>query len=414
MTVATELLERPEATLRSKAGYTIAGLLVAQISWVLLFVLMARVTGPATFGRIAVALAAAALITDVVDFGANTRLLRDFASGRDVGTAHRRILTTKVTVGTAIAVVWAVAVLAVGTPDAPALALLGAYVPLMLLSAGMLIPSRAAGRAGVAAAVTTVERAVALAAAALLLMVLPAAVAFAGGIVAGASTAALAAWMYCPARLRTPSWGGHAEAARLYLSSRHFGVPALLSDLRLLDTAVVAAVAGPVAAGLFAVPARVTGPLGIIATGFSTTVLQHVAARGDRPGVRGEVLRGLGTMLGVVTALLLATGMAAPELIPRLLGPAYGAAVLPLQVVCAGMVLASLNQPMAQLLQAVGAESVIRTTLAIAAVLGLAAVAAGAHLGNATGAAAAFAAMQAFIAIRLALPFRKALLELAA
>ncbi len=340
---------------RAKSLLTVGGMLTTQLASVLLFFLMARQAGPDSFGRLAAALAVVALICDVVDFGANTRLTRDLAAGSDVSALFRRVLTVKAIAGPAVCLSLVLAVAAFDVPDAAALALLAATVPLLLLANLLLVPSRAAGAAGTVAVALIFERLVALAVAvALLATGMSAPIAFGLAIAAGSTTGLLAAWIVCPPALRRPARMSAAAAAEVYWDSRSFGWPSVMSDLRLLDVPLVGLIAGPAVAGIFALPARITGPLGTIATGFSVTVLQHAAAERHRPGARSEFLRGLLAMMTLVSVVLVLTAAAAPQIVDVVLGPQYASAVLPLQLICAGMVLASLNQPMAQLLQALG------------------------------------------------------------
>jgi O-antigen/teichoic acid export membrane protein len=129
----------------------------------------------------------------------------------------------------------------------------------------------------------------------------------------------------------------------------------------------------------------------------------RVAGAQDRRTVHREAVRGGLLLLALMSVLLGGIFAIAPAAVEVVLGPQYLASVGVLRVYLPGLLIASLNQPMAIFLQAEGAERFVARIVAPASFAGLAAIALGAALEGASGAAFGFLVMQVIVATFLAM-----------
>jgi O-antigen/teichoic acid export membrane protein len=185
-----------------------------------------------------------------------------------------------------------------------------------------------------------------------------------------------------------------ASLVRYILASRSFGASGLLSDLQLLDTVLVAAVAGAPVAGYFTIAARVTGPIGVPATALSNVLFPRLAQKSGATEWRAAIAAIVTLSVAVGACMVLLVGSAA-SLVPLLFGRAYIAAVPCVQIYAVAMIFATANQPLAACLQAVGQHRRVALLISAVAVLSLALVTAGAAAAGGLGASLGFLVMQA-------------------
>jgi O-antigen/teichoic acid export membrane protein len=107
-----------------------------------------------------------------------------------------------------------------------------------------------------------------------------------------------------------------------------------------------------------------------------------------------EFRRGVALLLAALLAITVPLFLFAVPLTVTLLGEPYRASAEVLRVILAGMLLATVNQPLAAALQARGYEYFVAATIAVSAALGLIAIAIGAYLGGAAGGAIGFVVLQ--------------------
>jgi O-antigen/teichoic acid export membrane protein len=175
--------------------------------------------------------------------------------------------------------------------------------------------------------------------------------------------------------------------------SASFGITALATQAQKLDVIIVGALAGPVAAGIFAVPARLTGPLGLLPSAFSAALFPQMSREQiDTSGLQEG--RALAAMMALVSGSLMLVYIFADPIVTLTLGDQYRASVEVLRIYLVGMGLASLNQPLAVILQARHDERYVARATTFGAIAGLVFVALGAWAGDATGAASGFVALQ--------------------
>ena len=216
------------------------------------------------FGLLLGAVGLARMMIAVADFGINLSAVRDLARDPTATSAFIDALASKLVIAVllgAAALVAAGAAVAGGILPA-ALLLLGLFVSLEVVAATLQVPLRAVRRTGLVSFLTVLD-------AALPLVVVAAAlragddaiiVALPSGLVIGAFLVTVSTWWMLEPRFRDlarPTLRGcwHVQGVGALRP------PASMTPhLQRADVAIVGMVAGPVAAGLFAVPARLTSP----------------------------------------------------------------------------------------------------------------------------------------------------------
>jgi O-antigen/teichoic acid export membrane protein len=377
----------------------LAGLGVGRVALMLVYWLCARAVGPAEFGPITAVVGVAMMIVAVADFGLNSLTIRDLSRSLDDVAIFKRTLGAKTALAVVLGVGWSVICAGfqlAGAGSWPSTAL-GAYIFLRLVGSTFEIPFRSMQRLAPVVVEQAVQGSVSVVAVAVLLRLdlgaaaLPPALAL--GMVAGIVVLVVslpAAWRGVP----SPPTG--EELYALWKSAWSFGLSSVAAQLQRADTALVAAVAGPLEAGVFAIPARLTGPLGLIPTAFSSALLPEAASGAGSTVTHHRVLRAGGVVLAVMTVLLGVLFVAAP-LLPKVIGPAYADSIPVLRVYLPGMLLASTSQPLAVFLQAEGQETFVGRIVAMGVVAGLAATAMGGWLAGALGAAWGFIVVHTFV-----------------
>ena len=162
-----------------------------------------------------------------------------------------------------------------------------------------------------------------------------------------------------------------------------------------VDLAVVSLVFGPALAGTYAVALSGAGLVRATGTAAGTVAIYESAVAPLDVGTsdRGAAFRGTLIVGGVSTVLVV---LAAPFIIPPLFGRSFTAAVTPMQILAAGMLLAALRRVLGDMLRGMGKPGVSSTAelgslMAFGAGLivfrehGLSGIAAAAVMGYATG-----------------------------
>lgn len=189
-------------------------------------------------------------------------------------------------------------------------------------------------------------------------------------------------------------------------SARPFWINTLAMSSRNLDVAVVSVIAPLTQSGYFAAAARLVGPLQTLPYSLATVALPHVARTGASRGSRAVRLPFYATIASVPVCILL-SALASP-LVPFVLGDAYSAGILCIQIIILGTPLTVYFNLTISILQGQGyAKEVSRASVVFAGLL-LPAVAVGAYLGGATGAAVGTVSANAAFASLVYLVRRKA------
>lgn len=371
------------------------GQLTAQGATAALFVLVARRTDPSAFGRAATCYGLALAGAQIVDLGAQRRLLRDAAIGAVPPAQLGALMLTKPVLALGLSPLPVLlTTLVVGSPAAAVAAWLYSVLRAQVLAAQSLWQVQ--GRAGRSAAVTALERMVAsVAGAALLGTGVEAAAAVSFGLLVGAAAAAVpAARLF--RRIVAQVGAVRFDVLAALRFGRYYASMSVAANLLLLDTAVVSAIAGDAEAGHYGIGARLLGPLLVATTSLCTALIPTAARRSAsvrRPFllVTAVTLTGIG---GVVVT--------APRLIQLAAGDGYGGAVPAVRAYAAAAGILALAQPVAAWLQARGDQQWVARVVPPGIVVALAMAAVGAAVGGAAGAAGGQAVVIGAVAVLLA------------
>jgi O-antigen/teichoic acid export membrane protein len=386
-----------------------AGLVAAQLITVLTYWLTARSLGLTGFGLLLGTVGLARMAIAVADFGINRIAIRDLARDPTATSAFVDALAGKLVIAVLLGVASTLAAgVGVASGILPAaLLLLGPFVSLQIVAGTLQVPLRAVHCTGLVSFVTVLD-------AALPLLVVVAAlpsgddavmVALPSGLLTGAVVVTVSTWWMLEPRFRELGRPTLRSCWQVCRASAHFGLASMMPHLQRADVAIVGMVAGPVAAGLFAVPARLTNPLSIIPHAFSTALLPRIAGAPDRPAAHHAMVRGTALLVGGTALVLGGLFVLAEPAIGFALGSSYLPSAEVLRVTLVGVLVAALNQPMAVFLQAEGHERFVAVVLTVASAAGLAGIAVGASVAGAYGAAFGFVLLQlvaaGWLAVRL-------------
>lgn len=175
----------------------------------------------------------------------------------------------------------------------------------------------------------------------------------------------------------------------LLRSTGPYWVHTMATQARNLDTAIVAWIGGPFQAGLYAVASRLTNPLRILPTSLVAVAIPHIASSG---GVVERKLRWLlGAVLVGMSAIYISIVLLAPWAVPAVLGDEYSPAVVPVQIVCIGLIFGAAASLTAGVLQAKGRQRLVGRASASTSAYCVGSIVLLSNLYGATGAALALA-----------------------
>jgi len=155
-----------------------------------------------------------------------------------------------------------------------------------------------------------------------------------------------------------------------------------------LDSLVVGAVAGAQQSGLFSIASRLTNALRIIPTSVARAILPLAARRRASGESSGPLYLLIALTIGSMTFIYILLMLGAPYFVPRLLGENFRQAIVPLQIVLAGLPLASGVSILNAVLQGEGNKGVVSRIAVVCAVLYLVALVPGSIAFGANGASA--------------------------
>jgi O-antigen/teichoic acid export membrane protein len=368
-----------------------AGAYVAQGASVLTYVLAARSLGPAAFGPLTGAIGIAILAAGFGDFGINGWAIRALARSPSSIELFKETLTAKLTLAVLMALAWVVISLAtLGRVSLQLpIALLAGYLLSLVVAGTLTVPFRASENMTVVSLVGAVEKVVTLGVWLALQslgryrpeIMLPLA------LMAGGWASVVCAVAFVPRHFLTIATPSLRRIVQLWQSSYSFGMVGVSAGILRADVAIVSAIAGAHASGIYAAPARITSFLSVVPASFSAAVFPRIA-RSSVAGTsqRPEILSA-GAMLALMVLLLGAFALVAPIAVPLALGPAYLPSVDVFRIYLLVVLANAANQPLLVLLQADGYEHFAGRVVVASAIVGLVTIAAGAHFGGAAGAA---------------------------
>ncbi|WP_320066987.1 lipopolysaccharide biosynthesis protein [Micromonospora sp. RTGN7] len=342
---------RPRGALTRQTLALAGSTAVSQLIYAGLLTVVAKHAGPADLGAAAAVIGLGSFLGGLLDYGFTSYSLRELAAGRMSTVEYWSRLRTKLALTVAVGLA-AVLVAGVTLPD-PGLVAGGAVVAFgRILVLGVTIPNRADRRVGRIAVVTVLERVVALVTYLIVTAVHP--VDPVSGLWLSLGLGTLVAGL-CGLLLTA---GGHelVTSRRLvnpWSAVAGFGSYALAVSACSLDTALLGLAGGGVQAGLYGAVNRWTQPAQMIAQSYSMAAVPPLSAAESTRAAARIVRNSLGLLLlGIVACAALA--VAAPALVPVLLGDTYRGSV-PVLVLLAGSAAAMLlNQPLLTVLTSRG------------------------------------------------------------
>jgi O-antigen/teichoic acid export membrane protein len=383
----------------------VAGFGSSQALTAVAYILVARAIAPSDFGELAAYMGVAMLVVSVGDFGFTAWVVRELARpGSPVTFAASIDVRSAVAAAAGSAWIFVTTALAL-IGDAPGyVVFFGVWIGFALLTSTLLAPLQANERMREVAVVAALERLVLLAAVSVGVLVGLAAPSMAFGLALGSFAGAVTAARLARAPMRDVRFPGVRSLLRALRASAGFAVSALALQVQRVDTALVSIIAGPYQAGIYAAPARVTNALGIIPISF-TTALFPMAAK-ESGAIWTRRLAGLLIgMLVVMTAIVAPLFVFSDQLVEAVLGSEYIASGDVLRIILVGLVMGSLNNPIAIVYQARGLEHFVAKAVTVGSAIGLTIVSLGAARAGAEGAAIGFVAQQiAVMAVLLAKP----------
>jgi O-antigen/teichoic acid export membrane protein len=386
------------ATIASRGGlWTGLNLCSAGLSAVAAL-LVAREGGAESFGVQSAVLGVAVLLAIVLDFGAATYTQRLASRDADDSRIGEAVLRRLIVLALCAAVSVTIAFISLG-------AALGVLYGGILATATLLGSiARGHHRFSLAASAPVVDKGCALFAVIILLGFAPN-YALIGGMAIG--TAVQCVVLLCCLDWRNSHWRSAialAPTRESIRSSRSFFGISVLNEAQRLDVPIVQVAAGPVEAGLFAAPARLTGLLAVPASVVAGVLLTRLSR--DRTQSRRLMGYSLTLLAGGYGALALVVAFAADWVVARTLGQEFLGAAGVLVIYCLSMLPQSFNQVFVSILAAHDRESSSLRRVASTAPLTLVLLLFGSVSAGAVGAAWAYFAGQTALCMALWLTVR--------
>lgn len=369
----------------------------------LAFWLAASFLGPSDFGRFSAAMGVAVLLLTTIDFGINSATIRDLARTPDQANIFRETLGAKCVVSGLIAAVWILACIGLALTNSYwySIAPLGLYILLSDITSTLNVIPLSQQRMQTVSAVMIAQKTTTLfSIIALHLIGMQSSYALTVGFAMGSAVSVIVAWRYLDGI--SIDWEDFAPSAlrRLWINSYSFGLASLSSQIQRLDVPLVALISGPLAAGVYAAPARITNTLIVIPTALSTTLFPKLSASNTKKAMREGFCAIVATTLVSLLPMACLFVLADP-IVSILLGSDYAQSAEVLRFIVIGTAFTCLNVPVAAMLQAVGDERYVARAIGVSSLLGLLVVAMGSYLRGAPGASIGWIVLQFLVAILL-------------
>lgn len=373
------------------------GAYVAQGANLLTYVLAARYLGPAVFGALTAGIGLAIVAATFADFGINGWAIRAVARDPKSPDSFVRTLTAKLVLSVLLAALWITGSFLFESRAqlSWAFGLLGIYLLLLVVAGTLTVPLRASEQMATVSVIGVAEKLTTLVAWLVLHAALGSSPVFLPlAMVIGSFASVCVALAFMPKsflRIARPSF---TSLASIWRYSFSFGMVGVSAQIQRADVAIVSVLAGPYAAGIYAAPARLTSFLGVVPASFSAALYPRLAgASGDKSARRDALLSGTGVLLLMVLGMLIVY-VKAPVVVGLALGSAYESSTDVLRIYLLVVLLNSVNQPLLAVLQAEGEERYGAVVVIASAIAGLGAVALGARLYGAPGAALGVVVLQ--------------------
>lgn len=381
----------------------IGGQGIAQVASALTFIILARSLGVERFGHLATLYGAAMFVSVFVEFGSTNYLIRDL-NGRPSklfpGQYRIRMLTTAAIVCASIAT-------SLILPQTADYSLCIGLAFILAQSRYLSAPVRASLHMGRLSVITAMEK--------IAVLIVIWIVSINGHVTATTFlTTCLIAGVFSSVLFRL-CWSRRHVAivrnknARRYVSPfaglRHMGLSSVAIGLQSLDTAAIAATAGPAAAGVYAAVGRWTQPLSLITQAVTQTAYAEMSKRRHHSEALASLRTHMG-MLGVAAIPLVLVFVFADSLTLTLLGAEYASSTLVLRILVGAVLFGIINSPLSAFLQARSDEAFTSKVLLVAMPAQLTLMCALSLWGGAMLGAIAVLVVQAGLALTLGLRVR--------
>lgn len=392
---------KPRSPAVAQVGTLLSARVLGATAFAVTLVLLARWSSPREFGLVGAALGALTLGQTIADAGLTTWLVKVRAQDRtDARIPLAQRLATLAAGGFGVVVLAALVVLGLAERTFLAMAPLALWAAAERATETRLSLSLADGTVRVNAVSLMLRRALLLGA--FVLVVGAGQVTPVLGFSTAAAVSGLVGLVHALLRVPVSSTNGArlrgGGATSIVAESRPYWLHSVASQARNLDVAIVGAVSGPVAAAAFALPARLVTPL-IMASSAAASVLLPRASRADKEQVQ-RLLSAVVWVSLLQAPVYAAIGIAAPTLVPLLVGNSYENAVTPLRFLLLAVLASSVSAMLVAVAQGLGqASRLAPATLGHAGGV-LAGIAVGAVVAGPVGAAVATAvASLAFLGV---------------
>ena len=320
------------------------GSVLAQAGSALLYVYAARLMGPAEFGLAVSAVAVAAWLTTLVDFGNASYVLRELSARRmSFDEAFSRLIGRVVALGALLPIAVTFSLLDRSLIPAILISIAGIRLATLLVSSVL----RGLGAAGTVVVLAVIEPVASLVCV-LLLSTRQTTMdpqTFLLAVLAGAVIALIVGLRVTLKRHGDPAW----NATFAWSDTRTFGVFGLAVGATQLDTPIVARGVSLDVAGEYGAISRWTRPITTLTQSFLFMAVPRIASANSWKDAVRSISTGFWVLaLSLLGAMGLAIG--APFLVQTLLGPAYADSVGALRVLALAAVVGVPTQFMATFL----------------------------------------------------------------
>jgi O-antigen/teichoic acid export membrane protein len=350
------------------SALALAGDAASKVGALVVVIVAARFLAVPEFATLATGLAAAGVLTAILDFGTGTLLTRDGARSRAArgalfaGSLRARlplfaaVLFAALLVGALLGRPWAaLSVATLGISGALAMSVLGLYRSCQDIRPEALQKLAAAGLSLLAAAgvLAFAPRAEVL-------------------LLALATTTLVT---LAPLLQRTPSiadLGGHVPRLATLRMAAPIGLLAVATIVYYRSgTIALAALSDPRATAAFGVAAGIAFGLLMVPNAITTALLPRLAAQDDPRGVVDCARRALAWTAAVAVCLSAVSAAVVPALLPMALGPEYADARAPFALLCLGIPLIAASGVIGTALLSIGRLRALATQVAVSLAVNL-------------------------------------------
>ena len=373
----------------------------AQLLTAVLYILAARGSSPAHFGEAVTAIAIATAGAGFLDFGTNNYWVRELARGTNSIAVLGSRARGKIAISSAAALIWVITTALLFPGNLIVFA--GLLAALTLATQTAQVPLRAQRRGHLASISVISER---LAASVIFIALayglhLEPALALCISLSCAPAVSATLTMFLTPNEARRAWVNGPITLP--WRGAHFYGLTTLAISAQALDVALLSAVGGAKATGIYGGVSRWTQPMGLLAAAFASASAPFVAHSGSIHAAWAHIRRAVWMPLAGIAVCALVVAFA-PMLVPLLLGQSYADSVVVLQILAVAAALSVVCQPLLSGLQALGHDRQTATVMASAVALQLAFIATtGRYLGAMSAAWASCGAQALIFALLLTL-----------